>query len=142
MSNTQEIARDVETFYRAYMDAFNHQDVGGYSRFMDLPYALISGEGGVVVCATESEHQRLATQIYADLKARGWVRSDIDRVRVSLFAQNHALIVSDITRRRADGSILQKNRFCYTARHDGRAWKMIVYSPVADGFLGPGNFPR
>lgn len=142
MSNTQEIAREVEHFYRSYMDVFNQQDIGRASKFVDLPYALISGDGGVVVCATESDHQRLATQIYADLKARGWARSDIDRVRVSLFAQNHALIVADITRRRADGSVLQKNRFCYSARHDGHTWKMIVYSPVADGFLGPGNFPR
>jgi len=142
MSNTREIVRDVETFYRAYLDAFNRQDHSGYARFMDLPYALISGEGGLVVCATEPEHQRLAAQLYADLKARGWARSDVDRVRISLFAENHALIVSDITRRRADGSVLQKNRFCYTARHNGHTWRMIAYLPVADGFLGPGNFPR
>ncbi|HTR48355.1 MAG TPA: hypothetical protein VMM16_13310 [Verrucomicrobiae bacterium] len=142
MSNTQEIVREVETFYRAYLDAFNRQDADGYARFMDLPYALISGEGGVVVCATEPDHQRLAAQLYADLKARGWARSDADRVRISLFGQNHALIVSDIIRWRADGSVLQKNRFCYTARHDGNSWKMITYLPVADGFLGPGNFPR
>lgn len=142
MSHTQEIAKKVEYFYRSYMDVFNQEDIGRASRFADLPYALISGDGGVVVSATESEHQRLSAQIFADLKARGWARSDVDRVRVSLFAQNHALIVSDITRRRADGSVLQKNRFCYSARHDGQSWKMIVYSPVADGFLGPGNFPR
>ena len=142
MGSAQEITREVEQFYRSYMDVFNRQDVARYSLFVELPYALISGEGGLVVCATESEHQRLSSQIFADLKARGWARSDVDRVRVSLFAENHALIVSDITRRRADGSVLQKNRFCYTARHDGNSWKMIAYSPVADGFLGPGNFPR
>jgi uncharacterized NTF2-like protein DUF6841 len=142
MSNTREIAKEVERFYRSYMDVFNHQDIDSSSRFVDLPYALVSGDGGVVVCATESEHQRLSTQIFADLTSRGWARSDVNRVRISLFAANHALIVADITRRRADGSALQNNRFCYTARHDGHSWKMIVYSPVADGFLGPGNFPR
>lgn len=141
MANIQEITKEVEGFYRAFMDAFNHHDLVRHSQFVDLPYALISGEG-VVVCSTTSDHERLSAQIFADLKARGWARSDVDRVRVSLYAPNHALIVSDITRRRADGSILQKNRFCYTARHDGHAWKMIAYSPVADGFLGPGNFPR
>jgi len=142
MPNAHEIAKEVEDFYRTFMEAFNRQDIVRQSKLIDLPYALISGEGGVVVCSTESEHQRLSTQIFADLKARGWARSDVDRVRVSLFAQNHALIVSDITRRRTDGSVLQKNRFCYTARHDGTSWKMMAYSPVADGFLGPGNFPR
>jgi len=142
MPNAHEIAKEVEAFYRTFMEAFNRQDIVRQSKLIDLPYALISGEGGVVVCSTESEHQRLSTQLFADLKARGWARSDVDRVRVSLFAQNHALIVSDITRRRVDGSVLQKNRFCYTARHDGTCWKMMAYSPVADGFLGPGNFPR
>jgi len=24
----------------------------------------------------------------------------------------------------------------------GSSWKMIAYSPVADGFLGAGDFPR
>ena len=142
MGSAQEIAREVEHFYRSYMDVFNRQDIERSSMFVDLPYVLISGEGGVVVCATGAEHQRLSSQLFADLKSRGWARSDVDRVRISLFAENHALIVSDITRRRSDGSILQKNRFCYTARHDGNSWKMIAYSPVADGFLGPGNFPR
>jgi len=142
MANTQEITKEVEGFYRAFMDAFNHYDLVRHSQFVDLPYVLISGDGGVVVCATTSEHERLSAQIFADLKARGWARSEVDRVRISLYAANHALIVSDITRRRGDGSILQKNRFCYTARHDGHSWKMIAYSPVADGFLGPGNFPR
>jgi len=140
--NTQEITKEVEGFYRDFMDAFNRQDIARQYQFIDLPYALISGDGGVVVCSTISEHQRLSSQIFADLRARGWARSDVDRVRISLYAPNHALIVSDITRRRIDGSVLQKNRFCYTARHDGHSWKMIAYSPVADGFLGPGNFPR
>ena len=142
MATSQEITREVEQFYRSYMEVFNRQDIDRYSLYVDLPYALISGDGGLVVCTTEAEHKRLSAQIFADLKARGWARSDIDRVRISLFAENHALIVSDITRRRADGSVLQKNRFCYTARHNGNSWKMIAYSPVADGFLGPGNFPR
>ena len=142
MPNSQEIAREVECFYRKFMDAFNRQEIVSGAKFVDLPYALISGDGGMVVCSTASEHQRLSAQIFTDLKARGWARSDIDRVRVSLFAENHALIVSDLTRRRMDGSVLQKSRFCYTARHDGSSWKMIAYSPVADGFLGPGDFPR
>lgn len=141
MPSAQEIAKEVEGFYRSFMDAFNRQDIVRQSKFVDLPYVLMSGDGGVV-CSTASEHQRLSTQIFSDLKARGWARSDIERVRVFLFAQNHALIVSDITRRRADGSVLQRNRFCYTARHDGNSWKMIAYSPAAEGFLGPGNFPR
>jgi hypothetical protein len=57
MPDTLEIVKEVEAFYRAFMDAFNRHDVVRQSRFGDLPYALISGEGGVVVCSTPSEHE-------------------------------------------------------------------------------------
>jgi len=142
MPNASEISKEVERFYRAYMDAFNHQEITRSTEFIDLPYALMSGDEGLIVCATEDEHQRLSARIFADLKSRGWARSEIGRVRISLLAENHALILADISRRRADGSLLQRNRFCYTARHDGSSWKMMAYLPVADGYLGPGNFPR
>ena len=72
-----------------------------------------------------------------DLKARGWVRGGIDRFTAWTFADDLAMVLVDFTRYKADGSVLDAGRACYTVRRDGKAWKMLTIAEVKPPFLGP-----
>jgi hypothetical protein len=142
MPNAREIVSELETFYKGYIDAFNREDIDAFSEAFSYPYAFVTGERGLASCATESDHQRFFGKIMSDLKSRGWVRSGIDRVKAWPFADNLAMIVADYKRYKADGSILEQGRACYTVRREGKAWKMVTIAEVKPPFLGPGDLPH
>ena len=77
-----------------------------------------------------------------DLKERGWVRSDIDQLKAWALAEDLAMILADVTRHKADGSILERVRACYTVRRDAKGWKIVTLSEVKPPFLGPGDLAR
>ena len=103
--------------------------------------SLITGRYGLSQCATESDHQRSFAKIMADLKERGWVRSAINQLKAWALTEDLAMILADVTRHEADGSILEWVRACYTVRRDTKGWK-IVMSEVKPPFLGPGDLTR
>jgi uncharacterized NTF2-like protein DUF6841 len=142
MPAASEIVTELETFYKGYIDAFNREDIDAFSEAFSYPYAFVTGERGLASCATESDHQRFFGKIMSDLKSRGWVRSGIDRVKAWPFADNLAMIVADYKRYKADGSILEQGRACYTVRREGKAWKMVTIAEVKPPFLGPGDLPH
>jgi ketosteroid isomerase-like protein len=142
MTNAEEIVRAVESFYRGYIDAFNREDVDQYTDAFAFPYAWISGEGGISLCANESDHQRWLGRVMSALKERGWSRSGIDRMRAWPMAENLAMVMADYTRYKSDGTILENGRACYTVRRDGKAWKIVALAEVKPPFLGPGDMPR
>jgi hypothetical protein len=142
MPAATEIVTELETFYKGYIDAFNREDIDAFSEAFSYPYAFVTGERGLATCASESDHQRFFGKIMSDLKSRGWVRSGIDRVKAWPFADNLAMIVADYKRYKADGSILEQGRACYTVRREGKAWKMVTIAEVKPPFLGPGDLPH
>jgi len=142
MPTAVEISGELESFYRGYIDAFNREDVDHLSDCFALPYAFITGERGLSVTADEGAHQGFFSRLAIDLKARGWARSAIDRLKTFLFADNLAMIVADYTRYKSDGSVLERGRACYTAQHNGKSWKFVALSEVKPPFLGPGDLPR
>ena len=95
MANAEETVREVESFYRGYIDAFNREDVDRYTDAFAFPYAWITGEGGISTCANEGDHQRWLGRIMSALKERGWSRSGIDRMRAWPMAENLAMIMAD-----------------------------------------------
>ena len=52
------------------------------------------------------------------------------------------LLMTDFTRYREDGSVLERGRACYAVRRDAGAWKIVTLMEVADPYLGPGDIPR
>jgi hypothetical protein len=134
MPAATEIVSLLEAFYKGYIDAF--------SEAFSYPYAFVSGERGLSACANESDHQRFFGKIMIDLKARGWVRSAIDSLKAWVFADGLGMILADYTRFKADGSVLEAGRACYTVRREGKAWKMVTIAEVKQPFLGPADLPR
>ena len=139
MRTGEEIARELETFYRHYIDVFNREDDGFYDCFAN-PYAAISGERGITTIANDNRDSFARTM--KTLKERGWKRSDIDRLKTWALADNLGMILSDVTRYKTDGAVMEKLRACYMVRRDGDAWKIVTISEVKAPFLGPGDLAR
>ncbi len=57
MSTPEEIVRELETFYRHYIDVFNREDPGFFDCFAQ-PYAMISGERGLAAVANDDDNRR------------------------------------------------------------------------------------
>jgi hypothetical protein len=141
MPTSEEIARELEIFYRHYIDVFNRED----DRFFDCfaqPYAAVSGERGLTTVANETDNRKSFGGTMTALKKRGWARSGIDRIKAWALAENLGLILSDVTRYQADNSVLEKIRACYMLRRDGASWKIMTISEVKPPYLGPGDIPR
>lgn len=141
MPTSEEIAKELEAFYQHYIDVFNREDAGFYDCFAH-PYAVVSGERGVVTVANDEDHRKSFGRTMTALKQRGWVRSGIDRLKAWAIADNLGMIVSDVTRYKADGAALEKIRACYMVRRDGAAWKIMTISEIKPPHLGPGDIPR
>jgi ketosteroid isomerase-like protein len=139
---TEQISKELEAFYKSYIAAFNREDIDAFTESFAYPYAWITGRHGLSQCATESDHQRSFGKIMADLKERGWVRSGIDQLKAWALAEDLGMILADVTRHKADDSILERVRACYTLRRDAKGWKIITLSEVRPPFLGPGNLAR
>ncbi|HXD91547.1 MAG TPA: hypothetical protein VNU00_10870 [Candidatus Binataceae bacterium] len=142
MPASEEIGRELETFYKGYIDAFNREDVDHFSDCFALPYAWVTGERGLTTVANEGDHQSGFSRVMINLKERGWVRSAIDRFKAFVLADNLGMIVADYTRYKTDGSVLEAGRACYTLRRDGKSWKIVTVSEIKPPHLGPGDIPR
>jgi hypothetical protein len=141
MSSVEQIRKEVEAFYKSYTAAFIGKDVKAISECFACPGALVTGHG-LAQWATESDLQQLLGRYLADLKDRGWTRSEMGQLKIWPMAEDLAMVLADGTRYKADGSILEPVRNCYTVRRDANNWKIVTVSEVAPSFLGPGDFPR
>ena len=141
MSTAEEIARELETFYRHYIEVFNREDDGFFDCFA-TPYASVSGSRGLTTVANDADHRSEFRRTMIALTDRGWARSDIDRIKAWATAENLGMILSDVTRYKTDGSILEKVRACYMVRRGGDGWKIVTISEIKSPFLGPADIPR
>lgn len=142
MPTAVEIGPELESFYRGYIDAFNREDLDHFLGCFGIPYGWVTGERGLTVTTSEDDHQSGFSRIMLDIKQRGWARSAIDQLKTWALGDNLGMILADYTRYKADGSILERGRACYTARRDGKAWKIIALSEIKPGYLGPGDIAR
>lgn len=138
MAVAETIVREVEAFYRAFIDGFNREDTDMYLRSFCYPNALLSGEQGMLLHAKESDQQRFYQEIMASLQKRGWDRSGIDRLQVWPLADAMAMLIADITRYKKENTVLERGRYCYTLRRDDGAWKILTLTEVKPPFTGPG----
>jgi hypothetical protein len=145
MSTTQtgdEIARELETFYRYYIDVFNREDDRFFDCFAPV-YQIVGGDRGLTTVTNDAKyHNEFRNHIMKAFKERGWVRSEIDRLKTWALADNLGMIISDVTRRKADNSVMDQLRAIYTARRAGNSWQFITVGGIMPPFLGPGDLAR
>lgn len=142
MATPEQITRELEAFYKDYIDSFNREDIDAFVEKWSFPHGWVSGERGLAVTATEGDHQRATGQIFSAIKSRGWARSATDRMTAWALAENLGMILADVTRYKSDGSVLERVRACYTLRRGDKGWTIVTVSEVKPPFLGPGNLPR
>ncbi|MGH7916140.1 MAG: DUF6841 family protein [Candidatus Binataceae bacterium] len=142
MSTVVHNEPELESFYAAYIEAFNREDTELFARSFSYPYAWIDGARGLTVCAHEDDHRRTFALIMRGLKERGWASSRADRVTSWVMADKLAMVLADVTRYRNDGSILEQVRACYTVRREAGSWKIVTVAEIRPPYLGPGEFPR
>jgi ketosteroid isomerase-like protein len=138
----EQISKELEAFYQSYIAAFNREDVDAFSAKFAFPYAWVTGRHGLGLCTSEAEHQQKFGRIMAELRDRGWARSGVDQLKSWPMADELAMILADVTRYGADGSVLERVRACYTLRRDTSSWKIVTVSEIKPPFLGPGELPR
>jgi hypothetical protein len=142
MADTAEIVHQVETMYAAYSGAFNHGDIASVVRYISAPYVMTIGANAPIVALTADDVRRMFDANLVRMKGHGWARSDYAIVHVWPLSDGHALLMTDITRFRPDGSVLETGRYCYSARRAEPMWQITGVTDVAPPFLGPGDFPR
>jgi ketosteroid isomerase-like protein len=133
------IIREVEAFYRAFIDGFNREDTDMYLRSFGYPNAVLGGEQGMLLNAKESDQQRFYQQVMVSIQGRGWNRTGVDRLQVWPLADSIAMLMADISRYKKDGTVLEQGRYCYTVRKDAGAWKILTLTEVKPPFSGPGT---
>jgi ketosteroid isomerase-like protein len=142
MTDANTIIREVETFYRAFIDGFNREDTDLYLRSFCYPNAILSGEHGMTINAKESDQQRFYQEVMSSIQSRGWDHTGIEHLQAWPFADTMAMLVADIARYKKDEAVLEKGRYYYTLRKDGSVWKILTLTEVKLPFSGPGERPR
>ncbi|MCS6924873.1 MAG: hypothetical protein NZ578_03110 [Candidatus Binatia bacterium] len=136
------VRREVETFYRTFIDGFNREDTDMYLRAFCYPNALVSGTQGITIHIREADQQRFYQQVMASIQGRGWDHTDVDRLQIWPCSESLAMIFAHLTRYKRDGAVLEKGRYWYTARKDGGTWKILALAEIKPPFTGPGETDR
>jgi ketosteroid isomerase-like protein len=142
MADDPMIVHDAETCYTAYAEAFNHEDMATVVRYIAAPYAMVINANAPMFAATPEAVRKQFDGALAGMKARGWVRSDFKIVHTWLLSKDHALLMSDIVRYKADKSVLEKGRYIYSIRRADPSWQITGVTNVDPDFMGPGDYPR
>jgi hypothetical protein len=141
MADDPILVHEAETCYTAYAEAFNHGDMATVCRYIASPYLMVIGARAPMISPTDETVRKQFDGALADMKKRGWVRSDFKIVHTWLLSKDHALLMSDIVRYKADKSELERGRYIYSIRRADPSWQITGVTNVDPGFTGPGNYP-
>ena len=102
-------------------------------------FQIVSGDPGIISVTNDAKYW---SDFMKALKQRGWVRSEVDSLEAWALADDLGMIIPDITRRKADNSVLDQMRGIYTARRSGNSWQFITLAEITPPHLGPGVIAR
>jgi hypothetical protein len=138
MTKSDEIVRELEKFYCHDAEVFNRDDDRFFVYYAPI-FQIVSSDGGLLSVTNDV---RFGTDYMKALKQRGWVRSEVDRVKAWALADDLGMIILDITRRKADNSVLDEMRRIYMTRRAGYSWQFIMLAEIKPPHLGTGDIPR
>jgi hypothetical protein len=137
MSDAATIVREVEEFYRGYIEGFNREDRDIYLRSFCYPNAVLRGEHGMTVHAKEPDQQRYYEELMVAIREEAWDHTGLGQLHVAPLTDRTAILIADITRYKKDNTAIENARLCYTVRKDGSAWKILTLTDVKPPFTGP-----
>jgi hypothetical protein len=121
-----KIRAEVEQAYKAYLTAFNANDMDAINRLVHYPLGYIA----------DGETRKLWTFPYdpADLRARGWHKTvDADFEIVAVSDTKAHVVLRHARRLREDGSLLETVSAFYAFMKTGEGeWRMFAASAVTN----------
>ena len=116
----------MEALYRTYVETFNREDAGGVAKLLSYP-AMMGGPGHPPMTIPDAlAYQRLIEGTFQHFKAKGWVRSQIDRMDAVATAGDTGVLVANYSRYRRDGSMIESGNGHYVMRRSDGRWSIIA----------------
>jgi hypothetical protein len=132
------ILDEVEAAYRHYVEVFNRRDPQEIAELYHRPHAQVIGDVGLSIVTGDVEQEQWYELVMAYLDDQGWDRTEIDKMWVWPLSPTLAQLVADVTRYKADGSVLNHVRANYTLCRRQGVWKMVLSFPLLEqGFDVP-----
>ena len=131
----------VEQVMRAYEDAWSRHDAHAIAGFYYEPATRVS-PNGPVVRETRGVQEAFFRGLLARLVRQGFASSGWQTLEVRLLDANTAIASGVIVRRRADGSVFQRQGVTYDLWRTGEGWKIFLSATHAPGTalrFAPGN---
>ena len=125
MTPHDQAVAEMKAFYETYIANFNGGHFTQVANFFAYPWLTLSKAGAIHVIPDEATQMKMWTQLGADLRARGWVRSIIERLDAYPTGTDTGLLDIDYARCRADDSIVERSRACYVVRRFDSRWKIV-----------------
>jgi ketosteroid isomerase-like protein len=116
----------IEQAYRDYVAAFNREDSAGVAAVLDYPIMVEGGNSPPTTIADAAGYRRMIERVFAEFKALGWVRSQIDKLQAFPTAGDTGVLLAHFSRWRADGSLLIAGSGHYVMRKDQDGWRIIA----------------
>jgi len=118
-------ADEMRVLYDDYIDTFNRADFPAFLRFFAYPTA-VDGPRGSMLIADGKQHLQVLDKVRGAFLETGWTRSRTDKIDVFTLAGDTCLLMIDITRYRADDTVVNRARAYYTFRHLDGAWRIVA----------------
>lgn len=136
--NDGAIFDEVDAAYRHYVEVFNRRDPQEIAELYHRPHAQVIGEIGLSIVTDDADQEQWYELVMAYLDDQGWDRTEIDKIWIWPLSPALAQLVADITRIKADGSVLQHVRANYTLCRREGVWKVVLSFPLLEeGFEVP-----
>ncbi|HZT66938.1 MAG TPA: hypothetical protein VFA11_14210 [Acidimicrobiales bacterium] len=94
----------------------------------DAPVTVV-GAAGTMVLADRAQAGAMFGALFSSLAEKGFERTTADTVRTRRLGDDLALVDAAFTRRRSDGSTLERVGALYVCRRVAGAWKIVALIP-------------
>lgn len=107
------------------------RDVDAWLTVFDVPFVVVA-ESTMVLPSADVARERFAA-MFAALVGRGFASTEADDVEVRIVSDDLAFVDATFTRRRADGSELERVASLYVCRRRPEGWRVGALVPHPPG---------
>jgi hypothetical protein len=137
MSESTDIARQLEKTYDSYIEAFNSEDPEAFAGIYLYPYLELGGAEPVTVFADAEQAKSYLVASLQAMKDGGWASTTVDEATGIPLAHNAGLLMVRVSQFGRDGSLLRTVQVLYTLALAKGGWKFVSYVYMGDGFSLP-----
>ncbi len=133
MVDKEKLLEEINATMDSLNDSFVRGDVKAYVSHYQMPIMHTDTRHGAMVWDDAAETEKIIQGMIEQLKATGWENSAITDRRISLMADNLALLVSTVYRYDGEGNVLQCMGVTYNLVKKEDGWKLYDITAHAPG---------